>query len=428
MQEQRARDVGPDRSSWSVAPGRSSHVQGEVIGVGSGTRRHARTSSCHVTSSWSLGTCARPGSGSRTGGPTGRTGCAAQPSSRFNTIAPVPPGTHVERDTKATAPLDRKWLDPHDVRPDLDGGIDGGRDEHLDVDRARCARRPGAAHRCRRPDAARATDRHPVAGRASCRPAPRPPDHRPGSRRARPPVVGGQPDDLGAPGQSIVGFGAAVHPLERDPVVAHATRGTGPERDRQHRGLAGSDTEARHDRAIGGEHRCSDGFGRVEPGRSRLGQPDRLEREPKRGRRGTVSEDGAAPDSTWTGTATTGRSMASSTVPPASATGFGPMPGLGPHRSEVKVERRPARRRRRTSGIGDRPRPRAAACVRSADGGASTMSDDELAAGFARAVRARHRPIQTPGLLSLEPPMTGRSHRPGPGAGARLPPNRSRSE
>src|SRR4029079_2647394 len=34
--------------------------------------------------------------------------------------------------------------------------------------------------------------------------------------------------------------------------------------------------------------------------------------------------DGAAPYSTWTGTETTGRSMASSTVPPASATGFGP--------------------------------------------------------------------------------------------------------
>ena len=42
------------------------------------------------------------------------------------------------------------------------------------------------------------------------------------------------------------------------------------------------------------------------------------------------AEAGAAPYSTWTGTTTTGRSIARSTVPPPSATGFGPIPSGSP--------------------------------------------------------------------------------------------------
>ena len=322
---------------------------------------------------------------------------AVQPSSPFNTIAPVPPGCtsngtprlprpSVAKGSMLTTPVPISmagstaavvsiwtwtWLDatPNGGSPPIP-----------------------TTGRCR------VTDRHRVAVRTPCRPAPPPGDHPPDRNGHGRPVVSGQPDDLAAPGQSIVGFGAPVHPLECDPVVAHATRGTGSESDRQDRGLAGSDTKARHDRAIGCEHRGSDGFRRVEPGRSRVGQPDRLQREPKRGRRGTGLVEGAAPYSTWTGTATTGRSIASSTVPPSIGDGVRPHACLGSHRSEVKVERRPARRRakRRVSEIAIDRQPQLAF------GRGRWRFDDEqheLAAG-PPAVGARHRPLQPPWCVS----------------------------
>ena len=187
-----------------------------------------------------------------------------------------------------------------------------------------------------------------------------------------------------------------------------------------------SDTKARHDRAIGCEHRGSYGFRRVEPGRGSLGHPDSLEREPKGSRRGTEVRRGGGAVLDMDGHRD--HRPVHRQLDGAASIGNGVRPHacLGPHRSEVKVERRPARRRRerRVSEIAVDREP--------------SLRSVAMVGLRRRAIRAGDRICPgRPGTASSnqdapaefrEPPMTGRSHRPGPGAGARLPPNRPRSE